>query len=186
MSVKPDMLSHCFHSSQPPLPSRLQHHHMEWKWWSTRWDLQSCPGTHVTGSHDVFMPPRKRAEDLTWPSCGIVQPFDIVGCHLILGNCEWVLALKQTGFVCFVCNWLPTYLAHTDVKYKIPLIKNRARSGPEEAGICCLNCTIFPFSTFPGPFKQCFGSSPPCPGAVSLVCVCVCLFSSVFYFCTYF
>ncbi|RMC12836.1 hypothetical protein DUI87_10361 [Hirundo rustica rustica] len=45
----------------------------------------------------------------------------------------------------------------------------RARSGPEEAGIFCLDCTIFPFSTIPGLFEQLFGSSPPYPGAVSLV-----------------
>lgn len=124
---------------------------------------------------DVFMPPGKRAKDLTWTSCGIMQPFDIVGCHLILGNGEWASALKQTRSVCFVNNLLPAYLSHTNVKCKIPLVKNRARSSPDEAGICRLDRTIFPFSTFPGLFKQCFGSSAPCPGAVSLVCMCECV-----------
>lgn len=182
--MKPDVLSHCFPSSQPPLPADFS---------TTIWSESDGPGGEtcspvwaplITGSHHVFMPPGKRAKDLAWTSCGIMQPFDIVGCHSILGNCEWALALKQKRFVCFVCNWLPTYLALTDVKCKIPLVKNMARSGPEEAGICCLDCTIFPFSTFPGLFKQCFGSSPPCPGAI--LCPWVCLFPSVFYFCTYF
>lgn len=129
----------------------------------------------TTGSHDVFMPPGRRAKYLTWTSCGIMQPFDTVGCHLILGNCEWASNLKQTRFVWSVHNWFLTYLAHTGVKCKIPPVKNRARSGPEDVGICCLDCAIFPFSIFPGLFKQCFGSSTPYPGTISLLCMCKCV-----------
>lgn len=58
----------------------------------------------ITSNHDVFIPPGKRANDLTVTSCGIMQPFDIAGCLLILGNCKWASALEQIRFMGFAPN----------------------------------------------------------------------------------